>query len=207
MKVWMINGSPRPAGCTCTALTEIGGVLSAHGIEWEMTQIGTGAVSGCIGCGKCRREGGACVIDDGVNDILARLDSFDGIVLGSPVYYAAPSGQLCAFLDRLFYAGGRRMAGKVGAAIVSCRRGGASAAFDVLNKYFLMNNMVVAGSQYWNQVHGNTPEEVRRDLEGMQTMRTLGENIAWLLRSLEAARAAGIEPPVYETRTPTNFIR
>ena len=143
---------------------------------------------------------------DKVNEIGARLDEFDAIVLGSPVYYAGPSGEICAFLDRLFYSHGPRMAGKVGAAVVSCRRGGASASFDRLNKYFTICNMPIAPSQYWNQVHGNTPEEVRRDLEGMQTMRTLARNIAWMVKCFEAGREKGIERPVYEKQVMTNFI-
>ena len=129
------------------------------------------------------------------------------LIVGSPVYYAAPSAQVCAFLDRFFYAGGRRMAGKIAASVVSCRRGGATAAFDCLNKYFLMSNMIVVGSQYWNQIHGNSAEQARADLEGMQTMRTLGENAAWILRSVEAGRKAGVPAPVYEPRVATNFIR
>ena len=137
----------------------------------------------------------------------ARLDEFAAIVVGSPVYYAAPAGQLCAFLDRLFFSSGGRMAGKLAASVVSCRRGGASAAFDRLNKYFTISNMNVVGSQYWNQVHGFTPEDVRRDGEGLQTMRALGENMAWLLKSIEAGRKAGVAAPVYEERIATNFIR
>jgi multimeric flavodoxin WrbA len=142
-----------------------------------------------------------------VNYVLERLDDYDGLIVGSPVYYAGPSGAICSFLDRLFYAGGGRMAGKVGAAVVSCRRGGASAAFDRLNKYFTICNMTVATSQYWNQVHGFTPADVRRDEEGMQTMRTLGENVAFLIRSATAAKAAGVPSPEREKVIMTNFIR
>ncbi len=138
---------------------------------------------------------------------LTVLEEYDGIVVGSPVYYAGPAGQLTAFLDRLFYTSGSRMAGKLGAAVVSCRRGGASAAFDRLNKYFTICNMHVVASRYWNQVHGNTPEEVRQDAEGLQTMRTLGENMAWLLKSLEAGRKAGVPAPKREPFLRTNFIR
>ena len=135
------------------------------------------------------------------------MDEYDGIVTGSPVYYAGPSGQICAFLDRLFYASGGRMAGKLAAAVVSCRRGGASAAFDRLNKYFTISNMNVVSSQYWNQVHGKVPEDVRKDKEGLQTMRTLARNIIWNLKNMEAGRAAGVEPPEYEAKEYTNFIR
>ena len=206
-KVLLISGSPRSGGCTYTALCEVAETLRKNGVETELIEIGAQPVAGCIACGKCA-ETGRCVFDnDAVNRIGEKLDEYDGIVVGSPVYYAGPSGQICAFLDRLFYSYGGRMAGKVGAAVVSCRRGGASAAFDRLNKYFQISNMVVASSQYWNQVHGNTPDEVRRDEEGLQTMRTLGQNIAWLIKSIEAGRSAGIPFPEYEPRTGTNFIR
>ena len=142
-----------------------------------------------------------------MNALAARLEEFDALVVGAPVYYAGPSAQICAFLDRLFYSAGGKLTGKPAAAVVSCRRGGASAAFDRLNKYFSINSMPIVTSQYWNQVHGNTPEEVLRDEEGLQTMRTLGENMAWLLRCIEAGKAAGVPAPVYEPKRPTNFIR
>ena len=206
-KILLISGSPRSKGCTYTALREVADTLEKNGVETELIEIGAKPVAGCIACGKCRETGKCVFNDDAVNRISEKLDEYDGIVVGSPVYYAGPSGQICAFLDRLFYSSGGRMAGKIGAAVVSCRRGGASAAFDRLNKYFQISNMVVASSQYWNQVHGNTPDEVRQDVEGMQTMRTLGQNIAWLVKSIEAAREAGVAAPVYEPKTFTNFIR
>lgn len=206
-KILLINGSPRSGGCTYTALREVADTLEKNGIETELTEIGAKPVAGCIACGKCRETGRCVFNDDAVNRISEKLDEYDGIVVGSPVYYAGPSGQICAFLDRLFYSSGGRMAGKIGAAVVSCRRGGASSAFDRLNKYFQISNMVVASSQYWNQVHGNTPDEVRQDIEGMQTMRTLGQNIAWLVKSIQKARENGVQEPVYETKTFTNFIR
>lgn len=206
-KILLINGSPRHEGCTYTALREVADTLEKNGVETELIQIGAKPVAGCIACGKCWEKGKCVFDDDAVNRISEKLDEYDGIVVGSPVYYAGPSGQICAFLDRLFYSNGGRMAGKIGAAVVSCRRGGASAAFDRLNKYFQISNMVVASSQYWNQVHGNSPEEVRQDLEGMQTMRTLGQNIAWLVKSIEAGRNSGVPAPVYEPRQGTNFIR
>ncbi len=205
-KVALINGSPHEKGCTYTALREVADTLEKNGVETELIQIGTRPVAGCIACGKCAQEG-KCIFDDGVNAVLEQLDSYDGLVVGSPVYYAGPSGQICAFLDRLFYASGGRMAGKVAAAVVSCRRGGASAAFDRLNKYFSISNMVIATSQYWNQVHGNRPEEVLQDAEGLQTMRTLGQNLAWLIKCIEAGKRQGIALPVYEPRQGTNFIR
>lgn len=206
MKVLMINGSPHENGCTYTALAEVGAVLAKHGIGTKMVYLGKKPIAGCIACGKCF-ETGKCVFDDAVNEVSRELDEYGGIIVGSPVYYAGPSGQLTAFLDRLFYPNEGRLAGKLGAAVVSCRRGGASAAFDRLNKYFLISNMHVVGSQYWNQVHGFTPEDVRKDLEGLQTMRTLGENMAWLLKCMEAGKKAGVPFPVYEPRVRTHFIR
>lgn len=206
MKVLMINGSPHKNGCTYTALSEVAGKLEEHGIASDILYLGTAPVAGCIACGKCG-ETGHCVFDDKVNEVIAKLDDYGAIVVGSSVYYAGPSGQICAFLDRLFYAGSDKMAGKFGASVVSCRRGGASAAFDRLNKYFTISNMPVVSSQYWNQVHGNTPEEVRKDTEGLQTMRTLGENLAWLMKCAEAGRDAGVPLPQYEPGIATNFIR
>lgn len=205
-KVLLINGSPHQFGCTYTALRETADTLEKNGVETEILYLGTKPIAGCIACAKCH-ESGRCVFDDGVNQLLQRLDEFQGIVIGSPVYYAGPAGQLCAFLDRLFYCGENRMAGKLAAAVVSCRRGGASSAFDQLNKYFTISNMPVVPSQYWNQVHGNTPDEVRQDLEGLQTMRTLATNLAWMLRCQEAAGKAGVRKPEYEPGIATNFIR
>lgn len=204
-KVLLINGSPNERGCTFTALTEIADTLSKNGVEPELLYLGKKPVAGCIDCGKCRQTG-RCIFDDKVNEILEKLDEYDGIVVGSPVYYAGPSGQLCAFLDRLFYCSEARMAGKLAAAVVSCRRGGASAAFDRLNKYFGISNMHTVGSQYWNQVHGFTPDDVRKDGEGLQTMRTLAQNMAWLLKHMQAGNAQGIAPPQYEERIYTHFI-
>ncbi len=206
MKILLLNGSPHPKGCTYTALMEIAGTLEKHDIQWELVQIGSQVVPGCLGCGKCK-GGAPCVIDDGVNALAARLEEFDGMVVGSPIYYAGPSGQCTAFLDRLFYSASSKLKGKPGAAIVSCRRGGASAGFDRLNKYFAICSMPIVTSQYWNQVHGNTPEEVRKDEEGMQTMRTLGENMAWLLKCIAAGKAAGVPVPYEEPKVRTNFIR
>lgn len=201
-KVLLINGSPHEHGCTYTALKEMIDVFTANGIESELVYLGKQPIAGCIACGKCY-ETGRCIFNDKVNEIMDRIDEFDGIVLGSPVYYAGPAGQLCAFLDRLFYISKGRMTGKIGASVVSCRRGGATAAFDRLNKYFGISNMHIAGSQYWNQIHGNTPEEANQDLEGLQTMRTLAQNMAWLMKCKEA----GIEMPEYEKKVATNFIR
>lgn len=206
MKVLLINGSPNEKGCTYTALTEVERTLNKNGIETELLWLGNAPVANCVDCGFCRQQG-RCVHDDAVNRVIDELDSISALVVGSPVYYASASGQLCSFMDRLFHSCGRRMAGKLGASVVSCRRGGASAAFDRLNKYFTISNMPIVSSQYWNQVHGNTPEEVMQDEEGLQTMRTLAENMAWLIKCIEAGRRAGIELPEYEKRIGTNFIR
>ena len=206
MKVLLINGRPNEEGCTYTALTEVERTLNKNGIETELLWLGNAPVANCVDCGFCRQQG-RCVHDDAVNRVIDELDSISALVVGSPVYYASASGQLCSFMDRLFHSCGRRMAGKLGASVVSCRRGGASAAFDRLNKYFTISNMPIVSSQYWNQVHGNTPEEVMQDEEGLQTMRTLAENMAWLIKCIEAGRRAGIELPEYEKRIGTNFIR
>lgn len=201
-KILLINGSPHEHGCTYTALMEVKKALEECGQKTELCWIGSKPVAGCIACGKCY-ESGKCVFDDQVNDLLARSAEFDGMVVGSPVYYAGPAGQLCAFLDRLFYASAGRWSGKVGAAVVSCRRGGATAAFDRLNKYFSISKMPIATSQYWNQVHGNTPEQVLQDKEGLQIMRTLGRNVAWLVESIKQIP----QPPQEQPRVSTNFIR
>jgi multimeric flavodoxin WrbA len=203
-KVLLINGSPHKEGCTFTALKEVADTLEKSGIKSEIYHIGTKPISGCIACQKCR-ELGKCVFDDGVNEIGARLDEFDGIIIGSPVYYAGPSGQICSFCDRLFFTYAPKMSGKLAAAVVSCRRGGASASFDRLNKYFTISKMQVVGSQYWNSVHGFTADDVKKDKEGLQTMRTLGQNMAWLLKCIEIGKQNGINRPEYEPITFTSF--
>ena len=205
-KVLMINGSPNEKGCTYTALREMEKTLNACGIETEIFQLGTKPISDCIDCGRCSKLG-RCVFDDAVNRVAARAGEFDGFVFGSPVYYSGPTASLTAFLDRLFSTASSKLKGKPGCCVVSCRRGGATAAYDRLNKYFGLSSMPIVTSQYWNQVHGNTPEEVMQDKEGLQTMRTLAQNMAWLIKCIEAGKAAGIERPVYEPKTPTNFIR
>ncbi len=204
-KVLLINGSPHQRGCTYTALREVASTLEKKGIETEIYQIGTKPVAGCIACGHCSRTG-RCIYDDGVNEIASRIDEYAALVVGSPVYYSGASGQICSLLDRLFYTAGNRMAGKLGAAVVSCRRGGATAAFERLNKYFEISSMHTVGSQYWNQVHGHTPEDVLKDEEGLQTMRTLAQNMAWLIKCIEEGDREGVKRPVYEKRLVTNFI-
>ena len=202
MKVALINGSPHEKGCTFTAVSEVAGALEKEGIETEVVWIGSKPVRGCIACGGCGRKGKCVFDDDPANRLLEKVREADGLVVGSPVYYAGPNGALCALLDRIFYVGAADFAGKPAAAVVSCRRGGASAAFDRLNKYFTISRMPVVSSQYWNSVHGNTPDQVRQDLEGLQVMRTLGRQMAWMLKGLYRERQLEPEPHVY-----TNFIR
>lgn len=208
MKVLLINGSPRAKGCTYTALCEVAKELENEHIETEIFHVGNKPIIGCTACGSCsKNNSGKCVFnDDTVNIALEKAKEADAFVFGSPVHYAGASGQITSFLDRFFYAGDGFQY-KPGAAIVSCRRGGATAAFEQLNKYFTISNMPIVSSQYWNMVHGNTPEEVKQDLEGMQTMRTLGRNMAWLLKSIQAGKEAGIPLPQKEPRAVTNFIR
>lgn len=203
-KVLLINGSPHGEGCTYTALQEVAAALQQEGVITEFLHTGSKPVRGCTGCKACRMTSKCVYNDDPANAILQGILDADGIVIGSPVYYAGPNGALLALLDRAFYASGRLFAGKPAAAVVSCRRGGASAAFDRLNKYFTISQMPVIASQYWNAVHGNTPEEVRQDAEGLQIMRTLGRNMAWMLKSIQAG---GLPQPEGEPRVNTNFIR
>lgn len=207
MKVLLVNGSPHEHGCTDMALQLAAKALEQQGIQTEIFWIGSKAISGCIGCGACRKGLGKCFIDDTVNEFTAKAADADGFIFGSPVHYAAISGAMGAFMDRAFYSGGGKLAYKPAAGIVSCRRGGASAAFDQLNKYFTINSMPVVSSQYWNQVHGNTPEQVLQDLEGVQTLETLARNMAWLLKCIEAGKSAGIDRPQPEKPVRTNFIR
>ena len=206
MKVLLVNGSPRAAGCTNTALEEVAKTLGEAGIETEIFWLGAKPVQDCVACGKCRKLK-KCVFDDVVNTLIEKAKTADGFVFGSPVYYAHPSGRVQSALDRAFYAGKYAFAGKPGTAVVSARRGGTAASFDVINKYFGISSMPVVSSTYWNMVYGNTPDEVRRDEEGMQTMRNLGRNMAYLLRCIEAGKAAGIESPAQEGAFKTNFIR
>lgn len=206
MKVLLINGSPHRNGCTFTALNEVAVSLNEEVIETEIFQLGTNAIHGCIGCGKCR-ENSLCIFDDCVNEVIKKMEECDGLIVGSPVYYASANGALTAFLDRMFYASSKKMAYKPAAAVVSARRAGTTAAFDQLNKYFLINNMPVVSSQYWNMVYGNTPEQVLQDEEGLQIMRHLGKNMAWLLKCIGAGKEKGIVSNFNEKRKGTNFIR
>ncbi len=209
LKVLLVNGSPHKEGCVFTALTEIAGVLKAEGVESDIFWVGNVPVAGCIGCGACigKRK---CFRKDVVNDFVARMDEYDGFVFGTPVHYAGASGAMTSFMDRLFFIdefNDEHFAGKPAASIATCRRSGGTAALDQINKYMTDCNMPLVPSQYWNIVHGNTPEEIRRDAEGLQTMRTLARNMAWLLKCIEAGRAAGVSFPAHEVHTMTNFIR
>lgn len=208
MKVLLVNGSSNLKGCTYTALSEVAGVLEQNGIETEFVQIGNGPIRDCIGCGACRNNGGVCAFnEDNVNAFIQKAKEADGFVFGSPVYYAHPSGRLLSFMDRAFFAGKKNFAYKPAAAVVSARRAGTTGSVDVITKHFTISNMPVVPSNYWNMVHGSKPEDVRQDLEGMQIMRNLGLNMAWMLKCIEAGKKSGIELPVAEEKIWTNFIR
>ncbi len=206
MKVVLVNGSPNARGCTYTALSEAANELEKQGIETEILHIGKEPIRGCAACGACGKLG-KCVFSDAVNTLAETIAQADGLIFGSPVYYAGISGQLKSFMDRLFYSHGKKLAGKPAAAVVSARRGGCATTFDDINRYFTINCMPVVSSQYWNQVHGNTPEDVRKDEEGLQTMRTLARNMAWLLKCIECGKQNGIAFPQREAVIRTNFIR
>lgn len=203
MKALLINGSPHAASCTFTALSELQKTLEQEGVEAEIVHVGNKDVRGCIACRKCK-ETGKCVFDDIVNEIAPKFAECDAFVIGSPVYYASPNGTAVSFMDRLFYSCGVDKTMKVGAAVVSCRRGGNTATFDMLNKYFSISGMPIATSQYWNMVHGGTAEEVKQDLEGLQTMRTLGRNMAFLMKSIALGKEQ-LGLPEKEKTTFTNF--
>ena len=204
MKVLLINGSPHEHGCTYTALSEVASQLGKNGIESEIFYIGKDMVRGCVACGACAKLKKCAFDDDKCNILAEKMVEADAVVVGSPVYFAGPNGALCALLDRALYFSSGKMAGKPGAAVVSCRRGGASATFDRLNKYFTICNMPVVPSQYWNMVHGMCAEDVLKDEEGLQTMRTLANNMAWMLKNIDAG---GVEKPERERIIRTNFIR
>lgn len=205
MKVLLVNGSPHEKGCTYTALCEVAKTLEAEGAETEIFWLGTEPTRGCLGCGACRTLG-KCVFEDKVNEFSSKAEKADGFVFGCAVHYASVTGEIKPFMDRLFYSGGKYLRYKPAAGIVSCRRGGSSASLDILNKYFTISCMPVVSSSYWNMVHGAKAEEVLKDEEGMHTMRTLGHNMAWLLKCISLGKANGIEP-VKENKIYTNFIR
>ncbi|MCR5195066.1 MAG: flavodoxin family protein [Pseudobutyrivibrio sp.] len=202
-KVLILNGSAKSNGCTATALEEMVEVFKAEGVETEIVQVGSKTIKGCVGCGYCFANG-KCVTDDMVNEIAAKFEAADGLVVGSPVYYASPNGAILSFLDRLFFSTHFNKQMKVGAAVVSCRRGGSTPTFDAINKYFTISGMPVASSTYWNQVHGNSPEDVKKDLEGLQTMRNLARNMSFMIKAFaDAKEKYGL--PAVETEAFTCF--
>lgn len=208
MKILLVNGSAKKDGCTYTALAEIEKVLQQEGLDTEIVCLGSSAIRDCIGCGQCNSKHPGCVFDDDcINEIIAKAKEADGFVFGTPVYYAHPSGRILSALDRMFYAGKSAFAHKPGAAIASARRAGTTASIDVLNKYFTIAEMPVVSSSYWNMVHGNKPEDVLQDLEGLQIMRNLGRNMAWMVKCIEAGKQQGISIPENEYADKTNFIR
>lgn len=208
MKVLLFNGSPKENGCTFTALSEIAETLNNEGVATEIFHVGNDAIQSCIDCRHCR-EVGKCVFEnDVVSAALEKAREADGFVFGSPVYYAAASGQITSFMNRLFFSSKGVFTHKPGAAVVCCRRAGSTAALEQLNKYFVISQMLLVGSQYWPMAHGNTPDEIRQDLEGLQTMRVLGRNLAWVMKCLNAGKESGIQLPAAEdVRHWTNFIR
>lgn len=206
MNVLMLNGSAKPKGCTYTALEEIGRTLAEEGVSYEIFQLGPAPIRDCIGCGQCTEHG--CIFtDDAVNAFIEKARHADGFVFSTPVYYAHPSGRVLSFLDRVFYSAGHVFAYKPGAAVASARRAGTTASLDALQKYFGISQMPTVGSTYWNMVHGNRPEEVVLDAEGLQTMRNIGHNLAWMLKCLQAGKEAGLPLPKTERGSRTNFIR
>ncbi len=206
MKVLMLNGSSKSNGNTAQALKEVGEQLVKEGIEYEIFNLGADPIRDCIGCGQCSEKG--CVFeDDKVNEFIAKAKEFDGFVFGTPVYYAHPSGRIQSFLDRVFYSGGQNFMFKPGAAVAVARRGGTSASYDVMNKYFGITQMPIVTSTYWNQIYGRTPGEVQQDAEGLQTMRNIGRNMAWMLKCFEAGKNAGVVLPETEHSAFTNFVR
>lgn len=209
LKVLLVNGSPHKEGCVFTALTEIADTLRGEGVDSTLFWVGNQPVAGCIGCGACvgKRR---CFRNDRVNEFVEMMDDYDGFVFGTPVHYAAASGAMTSFLNRVFFIdefNGDHFAGKPAAAIATCRRSGGTAALDQMNKYMTDCNMPVVPSQYWNVVHGNTPDEIRRDTEGLQTMHVLARNMTWLLKCIALGREHGIGFPAHEQHTMTNFIR
>lgn len=204
-RVILLNGSPHTQGCTATALEEMIRVFTEEGLETELINIGNKAIRGCIACGQCMKNGKCVFDDDLVNEVASKFEAADGLVVGSPVYYSSPNGTIISFMDRLFYSTSFPKQMKVGAAVVSCRRGGSTASFDVLNKYFTISGMPVASSTYWNQVHGFSAEDVKKDLEGLQTMRNLARNMSFMIEAL--AKAKDNEGfPAMERGAFTNFM-
>ena len=207
MRVLLVNGSSHPHGCTYTALRQVADTLEEQGITTEIWQVGPGAIRDCIGCGACAGKNACIFTDDQVNDFIEKAAQADGFVFGTPVYYAHPCGRLLSLLDRAFYAGSTNFAHKPGFAVASARRAGTTATLDAVLKHMTINQMPVVSSTYWTMVHGNRPEDVLQDLEGLQTMRNAARNMAWLLKCIAAGKEAGILPPTAERGNRTNFIR
>lgn len=209
LRVLLFNGSPHKEGCTYTALKEISDTLKEEGIESHIFHVGNEAISSCRACGACTKLG-KCVIDDKVNEFVELAQNYDGYIIGSPVHYASSSGATVAFLDRAFYSASRSgkkiFPHKPGAAIASARRAGTTATIDQLNKYFTINQMILVSGRYWNMVHGRTPDDVHKDVEGMQNMRFLARNMAWVLKCIESGKSNGINPPTQEDVVYTDFI-
>lgn len=206
MKVLLLNGSAHEEGCTFTALSEIASSLNKEGVETEIFQLGNPALKDCSGCGACKKIG-KCVIDDVVNEFVEKARECDGFIFGTPVYYAHPSGRILSFLDRAFYSGKTAFQFKPACAISSARRAGTTASFDVLNKYFTVSNMPIVSAGYWNNIHGRVADDAKQDLEGLQVMRTLGRNMAWLLKCIELGKQNNINRPELEEQILTDFIR
>ena len=206
MKVLLLNGSAHKEGCTFTALSEIANALNKEGVETEIFQLGNPALKDCSGCGACQKLG-KCVVDDVVNEFVEKARDCDGFVFGTPVYYAHPSGRILSFLDRAFYSGKTAFQFKPACAISSARRAGTTASFDVLNKYFTISNMPIVSAGYWNNIHGRVADDAKQDLEGLQVMRTLGRNMAWLLKCIELGKRNNINRPELEEQILTDFIR
>lgn len=206
MKVLLLNGSAHEGGCTFTALSEIANALNKEGIETEIFQLGNPALKDCSGCGACKKID-KCVIDDVVNEFVEKARECDGFIFGTPVYYAHPSGRILSFLDRAFYSGKTAFQFKPACAISSARRAGTTASFDVLNKYFTVSNMPIVSAGYWNNIHGRVADDAKQDLEGLQVMRTLGRNMAWLLKCIELGKQNNINRPELEEKILTDFIR
>ena len=205
MKVLLINGSPKAKGNTAFALAQMAEVFAAQGIETETIQVGSQVIRGCVACGSCYKTG-KCVFDDLVNEVAVKLEEADGMVVGTPVYYASPNGTLIAFLDRLFYSSSFSKRMKVGASVAVARRAGCSAALEVLDKYFTISEMPVAPSTYWNLIHGGKPGEAQQDPEGIRTVRNLAKNMSYMMKVFAAAKDT-VEPPESEPKVFTNFIR
>lgn len=207
MKVLLFNGSPRAKGCTFTALSVVAQTLNAENIDTEILQIGNKPIRDCIACGGCVGKNQCVFSDDPANEWIQKAATADGFVFGTPVYYAHPTGRILSVLDRVFYAGGSNFAQKPAAVVASARRAGTTASLDAISKYLTIAQMPVISSTYWNMIHGSSPDEAVQDAEGMQTMRNLGRNMAWILKCIAAGKAVGIEPPKAERSARTNFIR